>query len=318
MNELFMEEFKPTYNIANLPDRKTLEKITSELRNADLSKVSYQKVFYTLLNDLKLIPFVTAKLKAGHHIERARLNEPNQIFYSEKDISYRTDFENIKKYGRANFPGQSLFYGAIKTEHIDHPRIVNLLETSEMYRTADRKTDAEFVMTVGKWRIKQDFEVVESVFNKHNIATSPQIKASYEYHLEKIKKEIPDRLDDIEFLLEFFSDEFAKKEIKTDSDYKVSVAYTELAINFKNLAGVTYPSVRTDYQGFNVALVMPAVENFLELEVAAMFKIYKKGVHTFMDNLAYATDFGEMKSNFQWIDIKGTPEDYINKLLLND
>lgn len=313
-----MEQTKPTYNINNLPDRKTLNKVTSELRNADLSKVSYQKVFYTLLNEIKLIPFATAKLKAGHHIERARINEPNQIFYSENDISYRTDFENIKRYGRANFPGQSLFYGAIKTEHIEHPRIINLLETSEMFRSADKKSDAEFVMTVGRWRIKQDFEVLESVFNKHNIATIPQIKQSYEYHLNKLNAEIPDRIDDIEFLLEFFSDEFAKKEINSDNDYKVSVAYTEIAINFKNLAGVTYPSVRTDYQGFNVALTMPAVESFLELEVVAMFKIYKKGDHVFMDNLAYATDLGEMKSNFKWIDIKGTPEDFINERLLKD
>ncbi|MGN7202665.1 hypothetical protein ACTHQF_00215 [Pedobacter sp. SAFR-022] len=313
-----MNQTKPLYNIANLPDRKTLDKVTSALRSADLSKVSYQKVLYSLLNDLKVIPFVIAKLKAGHHIERARINEPNQLFYSEKEISYRTDFQNIKSYGRANSPGQSLFYGAVKTENIEHPRIINLLETSEMFRSADRKRDAEFVMTVGKWRIREDFEVIESVFNKHNIQTIPQIKQSYEYYLNKLKAEMPDRIDDIEFLLEFFSDEFAKKEIKSGDDYKISAAYTELAMNFHNVAGVAYPSVRTDYQGFNVALGIYAVENFLELEVAAMFKIYKKGEQTFMDNLAYATDLGEMKSDFKWIDIKGTPEDFINEHLLKN
>lgn len=311
-----MNQSKPLYNIANLPDRKTLDKVTSALRSADLSKVSYQKVLYSLMNDLRFIPFVTAKLKAGHHIERARINEPNQVFYSEKEISYRTDFQNIKRYGRANSPGQSLFYGAVKTENIKHPRIINLLETSEMFRSADRKCDAEFVMTVGKWRIKEDFEVIESVFNKHNIETIPQIKQSYEYHLNNLKAEMPDRIDDIEFLLEFFSDEFAKKAIKSDDDYKISVAYTDLAMNFLKAAGVAYPSVRTDYQGFNVALDIHAVENFLELEVVAMFKIYKKGDQTFMDNLAYATDLGDMKSNFKWIDIKGTPEEVINELLL--
>ncbi|MGO3241193.1 MAG: hypothetical protein ACTJFN_02070 [Sphingobacterium sp.] len=91
-----------------------------------------------------------------------------------------------------------------------------------------------------------------------------------------------------------------------------------MATNFKNLSGVTYPSVRTDCQGFNVALTIPAVETFLELEVVAMFKVYKKGEHTFVDNLAYATQLCDLKSNFNWVDIQGTKEEMINKVLLGD
>lgn len=306
------------YNIQNLPDRETLERIVHELKSADLKNVSYHKVFYKILNELKLVPFVTAKLKAGHHIERARINEPDQVFYAESDLSFRTDFHNIKKFGRANAPEQSLFYGAIKTEHIEYPRIVNLFETSEMFRSIEKKSTGTFVMTVGKWRIKEDFEVVEMVFNQGNIENIPQIKNSYEYHIDRLKKEMPDKIQDIEFILRFFSDEFAKKDIHSDSDYKISVAYTEMATNFKNLSGVTYPSVRTDYQGFNVALTIPAVETFLELEVVAMFKVYKKGEHTFVDNLAYATELGDLKSNFNWVDIQGTKEEMINKILLGD
>ncbi|MCG3165762.1 MAG: hypothetical protein POELPBGB_01537 [Bacteroidia bacterium] len=313
-----MEEKPLDFNIANLPDRNTIEKTILELKNADLSKVSYQKVFYTIFNKIKLIPFVTAKLRAGHHIERARLNEPGQIFYSEQDLSYRTDFQNIKKFGRANHPGQSLFYGAIKTENIQHPRLINLFETSELFRAADKKLDGEFVMTVGKWRILKDIEVAEIVFNKGNIESIPEIKKAYEYHLNKLKNDIPERADDLAFLLEFFSNEFAKKEIQSADDYKISSAYTEMAINFKNLAGVSYPSVRTDYQGFNVALSIPAVDSFLKLEVVAMFKVYKKGSKSFMDNLAYATDLGPLESNFEWINMEGTPEDFINQQLLGD
>ncbi len=262
----FMDELQ----LKNLPDSGTLNTIISELRNCDLSRVTYQKVFFTLLTKFKLIPVTSALLKAGHHVERARINESNQIFYSEKDISYRTDFKNITKFGRANFPGQSLFYGAIKSQHIEHPRIINLLETSEILRSADKTTDTEFTITVGKWRILQDIEVMENVFSKHTILTMPQVKDSYEHHLNNAKADMPDRIEDVKFVLEFFSDEFAKKEIKTNDDYKISVAYTELAINYRGLAGVTYPSVRTDYQGFNVALTIPVVEQFLQLEVVAM------------------------------------------------
>lgn len=305
-------------NIKNLPDRQTINRIILELKTAELEKVSYEKVIYKILNELKLIPYASAKLKAGSHIERARINEPNQIFYSEKDISYRTDFNNIQKYGRANVPGQSLFYGSIKSDHIEIPRIINLFETSELFRSDEKEVNNEFVMTVGKWRIKQDFEVAEIVFNKLNVANIPQIRKSFEYHINKLKTETPDIADDIEFLLQFFSDEFAKKTIKSDSDYKVSAAYTELAIMLKNLAGVVYPSVRTDYQGFNVALSIPSVENFLELEIVAMFKVCKNGKEIFIDNLAYATDLGAMNSNFNWIDLKGTNEKKLNEILFKE
>ncbi|OYD43598.1 hypothetical protein [Sphingobacterium cellulitidis] len=187
-----------------------------------------------------------------------------------------------------------------------------------MFRGIDKQSTGTFVITVGKWRIKEDFEVVEMVFNESNIENIPQIRSSYEYHIDRLKKEIPDKIEDIEFLLRFFSDEFAKKGIQSDSDYKISAAYTEMATTFRNLSGVTYPSVRTEYQGFNVALTIPAVETFLDLEVVAMFKVYKKGEHTFVDNLAYATELGDLKSNFNWIDIQGTDEEMINKIFLGD
>lgn len=156
------------------------------------------------------------------------------------------------------------------------------------------------------------------VSNKANIDNIPQIKKAYEYHLDWIRQETPERIEDIEFLLRFFSDEFAKKTINSDCDYKISVAYTEMAINFKGLSGVTYPRVRTNYEGFNVALTIPAVEKYLDLEIVAMFKVYKNGEHTLVDNLAYATDLGNMKSNFNWIDNKGTDEKLINEILLKD
>jgi hypothetical protein len=310
-----MEAVVKKENADNLPDRNSLEKIVTELKAADLSNISYQKIFYTLLNEVRSIPFVTTKLKSGYHIERARINKPGQVFKSERELSYRTDFENIKSFGRANYPGQSLFYGAIKTDHVQYPRIVNLFETSEMFRSGDKEKKEEFVMTVGKWRIKNDIEVVESVFNKPNIQNIPQIKKAYDHHMAKITSDLGDKAKDVEYILEFFSDEFAKNNIKSPDDYKISAAYTEMAINFKNFAGVAYPSVRTNYEGFNVALAIPAVETHLQLEVVAMFKIYKRGPESFMDNLAYATELGPLNSEFKWINMEGTPEEFINNII---
>jgi len=301
----------------NLPEKNKLQSIIFELKNADLSRVNYLRIINILVNELRSVPYTTTKLKAGHFIERARINKSGEIFNSEAEITYRTDFENIKEFGRANAPQQSMFYGAIKSDHIRNPRIVNLFESSELYRQSDKDLN-EFIMTVGKWKIKQDFEVALMTFNKKIIENIPSTRIAYEYHYNNLKKDFPDRIDDIELVLEFFSDEFAKKNIKTHNDYKISSAYSELAINVNGLNGVIYPSVRTDFQGTNVALTPQAVENYLELEVVAMFHIYKKRNKSFMDNAFIAKDFGYLNSSFKWEKIKEQDDEIINKVLLED
>lgn len=299
----------------NFPDNEKLENSIRNLKNVDLSKVSYQKIIYALIKDIIVIPVSVAKIHEGYPIFRARINRNGEIFTSEKDISYRTDFERITEYGRANIPHQSMFYGAIESSEIEYPRIVNLFELSELFRIPN-DNDGEVIMTVGKWRIKKEFQVIEMVFNKENIENNIDIKKSFEYQRDLMLKDHPEQIMQIENVLEFFSDEFAKKNIKGDFDYKISTAYMNLVLNQRNdLHGITYPSVRTDNKANNIALFPDSVENFLELEMAGMFKITKKGKHSFMDNLAIATDLGKYNSDFKWIDIQNTSEEEINKII---
>ena len=290
-------------NFNNLPSLEELKSIISELKNANFSAVSYNKLI-NKLKDFKFIPFPTAKLNVGFHIERGRINEPNQIFTSEKELSYRTDYENIKSYGRANVPHDSLFYGAIESDVIKHPRMINLLETSQIFRNLHKeKVDkADFFMTVGKWRIKEEMEIVEVVFDEHSIQNSEDVRKSYEYHLEKLKAELPDYVDQFSYILKFFSNEFAKKEINSNTDYMISAAYTDLALNYRGFPGLKYPSVKSDYAGHNVVLKPTVVDKFLELEIAAMFRVIKEGENTVIYPFKHTKEFGPLNSDFKWSD----------------
>jgi len=69
------------------------------------------------------MPFTTAIIGKGAIIERGRINKNGETFYSEFDISYRTDTGNIKKFGRANQPFHSRFYGAMPSAEIKMPTI---------------------------------------------------------------------------------------------------------------------------------------------------------------------------------------------------
>ncbi|QDO94690.1 hypothetical protein FNB79_12205 [Formosa sediminum] len=69
-----------------LPSVEEIKKLIAEYETADLEKVSFNKLSVEL-RKLKWIPILTAKLNKGYHIERARINKPDEIFYSETDIS---------------------------------------------------------------------------------------------------------------------------------------------------------------------------------------------------------------------------------------
>lgn len=289
-------------NPSKLPSLNEIKEIIYEIENSDFSQVGYNKLFRKI-QTLILIPFVTAKLNKGYHVERGRINEPGEVYTSEKEISYRTDYKNIVSYGRANVPHFSLFYGAIQSDVIEHPRLVNLLETSEIFRnlSENNANNADFIITLGKWRILNEIEVVEIVFDENSIKNSVDVKNSYEYHLKRLIEHYPEYSEHFKLILTFFSNQFAKKEINNHFDYMVSAAYSDMAINIRNFVGVKYPSVKTDYQGHNVVLTPMAVENNLELEIATMFRVVKNGMETLVTPIAHATEFGKLNSEFKWV-----------------
>jgi len=296
------------------PSKSELDIILNKYIELDLKGVSYPKLFIQLQKDLKLIPFTTAKIKKGSTVERARINKKGEVFYSENEISYRTDIQNITEYGRANTPHTSMFYGSIVSEKIQNPRIVNLIETEETFRTKSN-ADLDLIFTVGKWRILEELEVAEIVFSKKVRELNGKVEEAYTYHIDKLKREHPNDYEYYIRVLEFFAEQFSKPEINSDDDYKFSAAYMGMVLE-KGLPALIYPSVRTEYLGNNIVLPIRAVEEFLSLEIVAMFKVKKVGQDTLIHNAKIASDLGPMNSKFVWEDMPELSEDQINQILL--
>jgi hypothetical protein len=298
----------------NIPPVKDLQQTLKMLKETNLNKVSYMKIVHTLINDIVIIPSCIAKFHQGGPIYRARINKTGEVFTSENDLSYRTDIDKISRFGRANIPHQSMFYGAFESEEVAYPRIVNLFETSELFRNPT-EDDGEFIMTVGKWKAKKEFKVIEMVFSKGNIQNVPEIKRAYKYQKALMRKDHPDQIEQIESVLEFFSNEFAKKNIRCDSDYKISSAYSNLVLSqTTDVHGVTYPSVRTDYKANNIALFPDSVEYFLKLEIVGMFKITKNGNNALIESIAIAKDLGPLNSDFKWVNVQGKSDEQVRQL----
>ncbi len=103
----------------NFPSNEILEQTIQTLKKVELSKVSFEKIVIFLRKGIVMIPVTIAKIHEGYSIFRGRINKNGERFFSEKDISYRTDFQNISDFGRANIPHQSMFYGAYELEKTD-------------------------------------------------------------------------------------------------------------------------------------------------------------------------------------------------------
>jgi hypothetical protein len=236
-------------------------------------------------------------IKKGAFIERGRINTDQEFYNSEFEISYRTDIGNMKEFGRANKPFQSRFYGAMPSKEIELIRIILFSELVEQF--SDRPSaDFEITMTIGQWYVKEDFEVADICFSG-NYSEVKDVKKRYEDWVEKLKgTEIGQ--EDYLNLLVFFSDEFAKKDIKNHHDYKLSCAYSDFAIYSNNLNGICYPSVQTEYKANNIALTQQAVEQFLELKRVAMFKYEIKSGKPIVIPTYYTDDLGPFNTKFNW------------------
>ena len=288
-------------DFTKLPDITKIREIIEEIKSFDLVNVSEDQLF-NKIRELVLIPFPTAILKNNFYVDRLRMNDGDKLFYSIDDISFRKDLENIKKYGRANYPHQSVFYGAFESENIKHPRFVSLIETSEIFRDIEKYGDVEkkFYATLGRWKLKKETEVLEIIFSEEYLK-SEENKTAFEFHWNNLKEQLPDYEERFKIILEFFTAEFAKKIISSHENYRISASYFNLSLNSSpNIGGVKYPSVKSDYLGYNLALLPEVLEENFELSNVALLEIDKKGKSTVVDIVNNVIDFGENYRNFTW------------------
>ena len=123
-------------------DIKEIESFLGLLKKAK-SETSIESYIYikNILNSIELvIPCII--YPKGSKFVRCRINEDDNFFNQISDLSYRTDIQNIKNFGRANEPGQSVFYCA-------DDDALSLFETSKLPRIKDDRP-LEYI-TTGLW-----------------------------------------------------------------------------------------------------------------------------------------------------------------------
>ncbi|MEJ7736367.1 MAG: RES domain-containing protein [Chitinophagaceae bacterium] len=282
-----------------------------KLKDLDLSTVPYNEILNTINSEM-VLPIVITEISAGNYIERIRINKDGEIFTSECELSYVADPKKITTFGRANSPASSMFYGSVISTPINFPRIVALAETEELLRSNNKgKTDKDLIITLGKWQIAENMLLAEMVFKKEVIKKTPEVKKAFDFHINSFREDMPEtEVQKMILLLEFYSEEFAKAEIRSDTDYKLSAAYAESAFKRNIVQGIIYPSVRTEYEGSNVALLPNTVDNHLHLEEAIMIHVQIKGTKVFLDNIYRTGELTRKKEKFDWYEMNPASKEF--------
>jgi hypothetical protein len=193
--------------------------------------------------------------------------------------------------GRANLIGETVFYAS---SSLDNAAI-------ESCQDELRSGERVFHVTVGEWTLKSEINLNLMCHSKNAQSTGTDLPVAANA-LEPLmrKGRTEEQYKSLLLKSEFFSDQFAKTEVKCLNDYAFSAQYASEVLNkTRDLCdGICYPSVAYRLKGFNVAYKTTLFDNgtfiftgayfvkltFVGLDIYPKFEILKE-TRSFSDDL---------------------------------
>ncbi len=266
-------------------DSKELDNFIELLQSArDNNTIESYIYIKNILNSVEFpIPF--AIYPKGSKFVRSRIHRNNETFFKKiKDISYRTDIQNIKSFGRASEPGQSIFYCA------DDDWLA-YAETSPIVRKQEEKT-FEYI-TTGLWISTEDIFAVSLLTNDNIRGQHTGIDNLSKSFENLIENQADENAYVVSQLFQFLSKEFSKLANDNSNNYKITAAFANYIFDSVEQADcILYPSTIYPIKGFNFAFEPKTVENKMVFHSAIRRKMEK------FDNTNYAeTELIESLSN---------------------
>jgi hypothetical protein len=239
------------------------------LKSLDLSKITDGELESEIINRLHIIPFTSAIIPKNDEVFRARLNINKKPFTNVEDI-YAPPREKVKESGRANKPGERIFYCASNFKLAAFEVIQNLKHSiSPSHEIA--------FLTIGVWRTNENLHVSNIIYDEKLLKLRSDVNHAY----EEIQRMLNNGHISSEtalsnkLILEYFAEEFTKDNIKNGSDYRVSNFYIKslrksidlIAPQYSSekFDGINYPSIAMKYKGDNQAIFIESANTKLEI-----------------------------------------------------
>ena len=271
-------------------DVNRTKEILEELKCLDLSTYPYEKA-KTLIEEVFKFHAMLYIIPKGSPVLRARLNENFKNFREVSDLSYKPQKYN-KTYQRASTPYKTAFYAGTLPDNtkFNDIRVIATLEVSPLVRKAMTNKNLDLtkeiqieMLTYGKWEAIKEIPLVALCYHKNFIEKHPVTEGLYKVYTESLSKLTEEEQEISKKVNDFFAAEFAKDEISHDSDYLLSAIFTEVAISLGH-AGVIYPSVRCEGEGYNIAIAPEYVNTSFRLTAVGESKLYTKNKRFLINN----------------------------------
>lgn len=217
---------------------------------------------------------------------RARHNKKDEIFKEESEISYNSKNTEYIDLNRFNLRKQSMFYGALPSNEEQGRWLATV--TLECHKEVVDKEDAEpwHYFTLGRWEIQSRLHVINLCFNDQTVTVSPWIKKNIDYYINEIQTKLTKNSS--KFLINYWRFLSDLSCAKADSERRQHCISTVLMLAVRSVYedefnGILYPSSMTDNEGVNIVLTPEAVNKYLKLSQAVMYKLVrdKDNHHTY-------------------------------------
>ncbi|TPG37742.1 RES domain-containing protein [Flavobacterium pectinovorum] len=195
----------------------------------------------------------------------------------------------MKNFGRANEPGQSVFYCSDDDS-------LSLFETSKLPKQNDNQP-LEYI-TTSLW-ISTEEILVASVLTNDNIRGNHKaiddLSKDFEYI---VKTQADESAQAVSQLMQFLSREFSQAMAGNSNHYKITSAFTNYIFDsVKNADGILYPSTVVTHKGFNFALKPEVANKKLKFLVANRRKMEYAGNKKYVETEFIESEFHQGNDN---------------------
>lgn len=237
-----------------------------EFKNRDWTGKIFNDIIREYRDTFVTVPICHIKIPKGTVLFRGRKNEGDKLFARLDEIGLKSK-DKVHSFGRANIPGQPVFYACTNQETVarevtqwyinDSGRAQVLFTRGLMGKGWNRS--ASFI-TISAWHVIEDLNL-GLLFSADEKKRTPGIQRSAVEREKPFIGQSENYHKSFHKILDFFSNEFGKIDVKNELEYIYSAYYAYEIYHQTNkqnpllkLDGINYASIANDCRGENIAI----------------------------------------------------------------
>ena len=240
---------------------------------------NYEKAFSIFYAIIDAVPLLYNEL-SGFDIFRAQTNRPNELFNSQSRISYNKTNPGRIPPGKFNVWYEPMFYGCLPYKPINENEYLQpyLAATYETCKELKDRTIPLQDFTIGLWKIKSPFCVINLCFDDFHLANNYELKRANDEYIKNLTLNLSSQAGDFVYQLFKYYSSLCRTGSNEGAYYILTALFNAIRQYYSNedtkINGLISCSAATDGVGLNIVLTPSAVDEYLYLDAALMFRYF--------------------------------------------